>query len=315
MENKLLIAVLIPTMNRPLSLRRTLEGYLRAEKIPDHVVVVDQSEKETDQIENKKILQTYADKIKTTYVFQEKPSLTKARNTAVSLVEEEILVFSDDDVEVKKDTLLNVVKIMDDSKISMIAGWDELTPVSKSPIGYLVGTKSFVKRKTGHVTRSMLGRFPDEYEGRHLTEWAMGYFFVVRKSLLDKWKLKWDEKLTSYAYAEDLDFSYSYYKKSKAEDKKCILDDKIVVAHLASKEYRIPSRKHIFMYIINRAYLLYKHDMGNIAEILMEWCNFCFLIRSKISKENYGDYRDAIKCYKRVKQRLKCGELLAEFYQ
>ena len=58
MKNKLLIAVLIPTMNRPLSLRRTLEGYLRAEKIPDHVVVVDQSEKETDQIENNKIIQT-----------------------------------------------------------------------------------------------------------------------------------------------------------------------------------------------------------------------------------------------------------------
>ena len=314
MSNKLSIAVLIPTMNRPRSLKRTLDTYFNALVIPDQVIVVDQSINEEDRSKNKDIVESYSDKTQMIYWFQDTPSLTKARNTALSLTDKEILVFSDDDVDVKRDTLSYINRIMENKSISMIAGLDEFMPTSKSKIGYFIGTKSLRNRKIGHVTGSMLGRFPEDIQGEKLTQWAMGFFFVVKKSLIDKWNIKWDEELTSYAYAEDLDFSFSYYKKSCKEGLKCITSENVIVRHLASKEYRIPSRKHIFMFIINRAYLNYKHNMGRRAEVLMNWCNFCFLISSKIKRENYDDYRDAIKKYKTVKNQLKQGILKEEFY-
>lgn len=308
------MALLIPTMNRPESLERTLENFFEGEIIPDEVVVVDQSTGVDVRIKNEKIVLKYASKANMIYRYQEEPSLTKARNTAVKLSNCEIIIFSDDDVDVKKNTLKNVRDIMVDKSIAMIAGVDELTVQSNSKIGYLLGTKSYKKRHIGHVTGSMLGRFPDIVTEKTNTEWAMGFFFVVRKSLLDAWNLWWDEKLTSYAYAEDLDFSYSYYKKCKEKNLQCIMTNKVVVQHLASKEFRIPSRKHIFMYIINRAYLLYKHEMGKKAELLMNWSNICFLIWNKIKGANYKDYRDAIKEYNSIKKQLKNGVIKEQFY-
>jgi len=309
------IAVLIPTMNRPQSLKRTLAALMAGYTLPRHIVVVDQSKDSATRIENMSIVDKYKTTVKTTYYYQDTPSLTKARNHAMGLADEDILIFSDDDVDVKKDTITNVQRIMSDNQISMIAGLDELTPPSNSIIGYFMGTKSFRRRNTGHVTGAMLGRFPEHIFGTQKTEWAMGFFFAIRKSLAVKWGLEWDEKLISYAYAEDLDFSYSYFKKSREDGLMCVTNDSVVVQHLASKEYRIPSHKHIMMYIINRAYLLYKHNMSKTDELLMNWCNFCFLIQSKISGQNYQDYKDAIKRLKEVKSALKQGDLISDYYE
>lgn len=308
------MAVLIPTMNRPDSLRRTLETFFQGEVIPDELIVVDQSEKANDRNENKKITETYASFAKVKYIYQSIPSLTKARNEAFRECNSEIIIWSDDDVDVNKDTLNNIRIIMSHRDISMIAGWDEYSKESKSWLGYLLGTKSYKNRHIGYVTGSMLGRFPDRLSTFTSTQWAMGFFFVIRKSLMDKWNLKWDEQLTGYAYAEDLDFSYSYYKKSKAEHLKCIMSDKVIVKHLGSQEYRIPSRKHIFMYVINRAYLCYKHKMGKKGEIMMNWCNFWMMVRAFLKKDNYPYYRDAIKKEKNVHKYIKDGIIKDSFY-
>lgn len=314
-DTKQSIAVLIPTMNRPDTLKKTLNSYFSGIVIPDQIVVVDQSTEKNVRERIKNVVRAYADKSRVDYIFQRTPSSTMARNTAMRFCTTDIVIWSDDDVIVKKDTLSNIASIMSDSNISMIAGIDELTQDSKSIIGYFLGTKSFSKRNQGHVTKSMMGRFPNSSGGIHQTEWAMGFFFVIRRNLANEWNISWDEKLTGYAYAEDLDFSYNYYKKSHENGLRCITSDKVIVKHLASKEYRIPSRKHIFMFVINRAYLGYKHNMGKSSEIMMMWTNLAFLIKSKIDNKNYQDYKDAIKKCKEVKPMLKQGILKPEFYQ
>ena len=63
--------------------------------------------------------------------------------------------------------------------------------------------------------------FPTHIDSITDTEWAMGFFSVYRTFLIRKWNLKWDEHLINYAYPEDLDFSYSYYKYAKTEGFKC----------------------------------------------------------------------------------------------
>lgn len=291
------VSLLIPTMNRPDTLERTLESYFTADFYPSQLIVVDQSE----NIDVAKLVETivnkYSDITETIYVYQKTPSLTVARNRAMLYASNDVIVCSDDDIDVYNDTIKNVANVMEENSIAMIAGTDDNSSVASGKIGYFIGTKSYKYRNQGHVTQSMLGRFPSKVVNQVTpTMWAMGFFFVIRKSIVDKYQLEWDEKLPSYAYAEDLDFSFMYYKCSLKEKKICVLIPDVHVKHRVSQEYRIPSAKATYMYVLNRWYLSYKHNMKIISRIAMLWCDFWkYLVRIK-NKENPGDLSKAI-CY------------------
>ena len=308
MNNILPISVLIPTMNRPESLERTLKKYMSAKFVPAQIVVVDQSVKKDVADKNKKLLESIANEISFQYVYKKEPSLTKARNNALKEASNEIIICSDDDIDVYDNTLENVYLIMKDLNISMIAGLDDNMKLSSSKIGCLLGFKSLKNIHIGHVTSSMLGKFPDKIENETDTMWAMGFFFVIRKSLVNKWHLEWDEKLIGYAYAEDLDFSYAYYKKAKQENLRCIMTNKVRVLHLASQEFRTPTRKHMFMYVLNRYYLSNKHHMGWKSMISMKLTNNVMVLFQKLKGGNSKDLKDAIHYLKYHKEEIKQGK-------
>ncbi len=305
--NILPISLLIPTMNRPETLERTLKSYVSGDYQPSQIVVVDQSEREVAATEIQNILSKLPTEIQTEYVYQEIPSLTKARNAAKARAKEEILVYSDDDIEVYADTLKNVFDLLSNENISMIGAIDDLGKKSSTKAGYFLGTRSFKNRRIGCVTASVLGRYPDEIKGEIETQWAMGYFFAVKKSLTEKWGISWDENLTGYAYAEDLDFSYAYYKRSKLEGLKCILSDKVRVKHLVSQEYRIPSKKSTYMYVLHRAYLCHKHKMGFKSRLAIKWCDFWQWVERVVKKANSKDMRAAKKYLKKHKKEVYNG--------
>ena len=56
----------------------------------------------------------------------------------------------------------------------------------------------------------MRGRYPAPVADMVATDWAMGYFFCVRRSCMERWDCWFDENLKRYAYAEDLDVSIRY---------------------------------------------------------------------------------------------------------
>lgn len=288
------ISLLIPTMNRPESLKRTLNTYMSGLALPSQVIVVDQSQTEEMQKQNREVLDYYNDRTECKYVYQQKPSLTLARNNAFQYAKEEIIVYSDDDVDAYPQTLNNVFEVMKDASVSMIAGIDDNGNSNNSPLGFIVGTRSFKNRNIGHVTKSMLGRFPNSIQGEVNTQWAMGYFFVIRRSLVISWGLKFDENLESYALSEDLDFSYSYYKHSKKESYRCIISDKVHVKHLVSREYRVPSKKETYMFVLYRAYLSKKHGEGLYGRICCGWCDFWRLILRVKNHETPKDMYNAM---------------------
>lgn len=293
-------------MNRPETLKSTLDSFFNGDVLPTQVVVVDQSN-DINAKRTKDVCDKYSDKALMKYVHQKVPSLTKARNNAYKYATEEIIICSDDDVLIYEDTLKNIADIMKRKSVAMIAGIDDNTLSSSTNVGYLFGTKSYINRKIGHVTLSMLGRYPDNIRGEIETQWAMGYFFVVRKSLLDKWHIRWDENLTSYAYAEDLDFSFSYYKKAIKENLKCVLNEKVHVKHCVSNEYRTPSKKSTYMYVINRYYLSFKHNMGFKSRLAMKWCNMWRLMEKALKHEAPFDMLNAIKHLNKNKNDIKMG--------
>ena len=305
------ISLLIPTMNRPDSLKRTLLSYCQAEVIPSQIVIVDQSQSMEHSLRNKCLIddisREYCAEI--LYLYQKEPSLTKARNTAIKHAKHDIIICSDDDIDVYNDTLKNVIQIMADNNVAMIGGLNDNAGNSRSIIGYILGTKSFIKRNIGHVTKSVLGRYPKQVKGYVSTEWAMGYFFVIRKSLLVKWNVFWDENLTSYAYGEDLDFSHRYYLNANESGYNCILSEIVRVKHVVSQEYRIPSQKDTYMYVINRAYISHKWSCGFDVRLAMGWTNFWIVLLRFFKKENPKDMIKAIKYLRNNKDSIYSGKL------
>lgn len=292
--NSLKISLLIPTMNRPDSLEDTLYSYMNSKMIPDQIIIVDQSsERETIQ-KNKNILNSFSNKTETVFVHLDKPSLTMARNVAIGLAKNEIIICSDDDINVMDDTLSNIFDIMSTKDVALIAGQDIYSKKRGGRLfGYLIGTRSFKKRKIGHVTRSLLGRYPFVENGKEIeTEWAMGYFFAIRKSILVASKVIWDEKLRGYAFNEDLDFSFRYCKYSHSIGLRCILTNKVLVYHKVSKEYRVESDKELLMYVSHRIYLCHKLGYGSMHSV--KRTNRYMLLYFLLTKKNYAGMKKAI---------------------
>lgn len=313
MTSILPVSVLIPTMNRPNSLKNTLKSYLEADYIPAQIVVVDQS---NDEFKNevKSIVTGFDTSCNMNYIYQSTPSLTKARNNAVTHATEEIIICSDDDVEVRSYTVNAVNSLMQDETVALIAGMDDFFKQKLSKVGFVLGTRSFIRRNKGHITHSMLGRYPERVDSEINTEWAMGFFFAIRRSLLKKWNICWDEKLVSYGYPEDLDFSSRYCKRAAAEGLKCILHKDVYIKHMQSQEYRIPSAKNTAMYVINRYYLHYKNKGVKTSVAAMMWCDLWKTVERAVKRERPGDMLKAYKMYHKVKKQLKSGNLNPEFY-
>ena len=301
-------------MNRPDSLDRTLNHIAKANDIPQQIIVVDQSQDSNIRNQNEAVLKSYDVVESKIYLYQSIPSLTKARNNGFAKAENEIIICSDDDVDVPVDIFTNIAFLMNDENIAMVAAIDELTQQSKTSIGYFLGTKSYFNRNIGHVTWSILSRYPDNIGSRIETQWAQGFFFVIRKSCMERWKIKWDENLSSYAYAEDLDFSFSYYKSAKQEGMLCVIDPDIRVKHLATLEYRVPSAKSTYMYILNRKYLAYKHKMGIRGIICRNWCELWRFIEHIILKKDAMTFLKAYLCKFKYGKEINSGILDYEKY-
>ena len=315
-ENKM--TVIIPTMNRPVSLKETLDSYMRGSVVPDQFVVVDQTPDAEKRDSVRRLVTGYQQRAEVIYCYQARPSITMARNAGLRLARHEIIVFSDDDVIVQQGTIANILRIMDDATVSMIAGLNshDRHVGRYHVISYFFGRRSFRNRNIGHVTRSMYGNFPlNKVTEPTDTQWAMGFFFAVRRSLIERWNIRFDEALTGYAYLEDVDFSYSYYKRSSGEGLKCIFDPRVEVLHCYTGEWRIPPRKNTMMFVINREYLSYKHHMGWLSRVLTRWGNFgMFLLRLMQRRKPMDVLRAQLRCDAHRKE-IRRGRLMEAWYE
>ena len=73
------ISVIIPTMNRPETLERTLATYVSGDMVPDQIVIVDQTQDGQIRDKVRNIAQIY----RCDYIYLQKPSLTAARNAGL----------------------------------------------------------------------------------------------------------------------------------------------------------------------------------------------------------------------------------------
>ncbi len=314
MKKELPISIIIPTFNREEALKRTLFTINEFSKtIPNEIIVVDQSTKQETRKRICDCCNEFAS-IKCRYIFLEMPSSTKARNVGIEKACNDILVFMDDDVDLNSDTLGNIYELLSNESIAMVGVIDETLPTSGGTLGYLFSMKSYRNRNIGHVTKALLGRYPQNVKGTVDTMWAMGFCFAVKKQYVKKWNLFFDEKLTGYAYAEDLDFTYRYYRQAQKYQLKCLLSENVSVRHLETKEYRIPSKRNVFKYVINRKYLAYKYESPITTHISMCWSNIGLMLSRIANHESCYDIISASRRCHQLKKYLKKGIIKEEFF-
>ncbi|MCR4819789.1 MAG: glycosyltransferase [Elusimicrobiales bacterium] len=294
------VSVAIPTINRPESLKHTLDSYMSMKALPCEIIVVDQSASAEIRNEIESAVKALPENVKGVYIYQTKPSITDSRNRAFEAASNDILIYSDDDVEPEQEALENLYNLFQDEtggKTALVAsyGTGGAGPSAlKKMLGFITGARSWKNRNIGNVTMSMLGRYPAAIKTETATQWAMGYFFSVRRTLAEKWNIKSDSAMSGYAYAEDLDYTWRYCLKARGEGMKCIISPSVRVKHLVSREYRIPSKKHTWLYIVNRHYLLYKHKRPFPARLVLEWCNICRLLERVLKREKPVDFAAAL---------------------
>jgi glycosyltransferase involved in cell wall biosynthesis len=113
-----LVSVVLPTLNRASFVLETIRQLIAITSIPFEIIVVDQS----DQPLNIHILEQSSFLVDLKYMFQQKKSLTLARNNSLSLCNAEIVLFLDDDIELLSDIVLEHFNAHQSSSCHIVTG-------------------------------------------------------------------------------------------------------------------------------------------------------------------------------------------------
>jgi glycosyltransferase involved in cell wall biosynthesis len=255
------ITLIIPTYNRENSLFETLIAIdLISIDYPDEILIIYQGKLNIKSFEGKFL------HIKPIFIQSAVLSITSARNLGLKRAKNEFIVFSDDDIKVERETFTNIFHLLSNNSISLVAAQDLFNlNKPKSLLGYFFFKKSFFNRKIGNYTKIFYGSFPTTISEKTNTLWAMGFFFGIKKSNSINNSIYFDEKLKSYAYGEDLDFSIRYINVSNHLYKQfAVISNKVNVYHNVSQEYRIPKKEAEYSYIANRLYFMFKFKVNFI---------------------------------------------------
>ncbi len=303
MKNTVSISVVIPTLNRKKVLADTINSLLSGDFVPDEIIVVDQSDNILDVTD----FPAWSGIVK---VFKEDVlSSARARNIGVKEAKNDIILFCDDDIEVNRFTIGHMNSEMSRKDIALVATINCLDNSVydykekkgrkiRNIAGYICGTRSLGK-KGGYIVKwSMKGHYAEGMTKPHRTEWAYGFFFCVKKSLMEKWNIWFDENLIKYAFAEDMDFSCRYCRCSQKESLKTMVDPRIYVHHLISNEWRMPSEEAIFYGFINRWYLSYKlFPKQWWYRIGMVWSDIWYTMLVFRKKEKIMGFKSMVRTY------------------
>jgi glycosyltransferase involved in cell wall biosynthesis len=109
------VAVVICTRHRPALLRKCLEGIARLERAPDEVLVVDNT---SGDKEAEAVARAFA----ATYIVEQVPGASRARNRGLAESQSEIVAYLDDDATPDVHWLGNLIVPFEDPHVAAVAG-------------------------------------------------------------------------------------------------------------------------------------------------------------------------------------------------
>lgn len=314
LRNIIPVSVIIPTLNRHSVLTKTVQSLCEGEYVPKQIIIIDQT---SIPIESSAFGSTNGIEIIIKHL--NVASSSCARNIGINESSEQILLFCDDDILINNETLLRLYTEISKPQVGLVAAihyQDNLyfenrkTSWVKELGGTLLGMKKFW-RKDGYVIKSnMRGRYSYSISTITNTDWAMGYFFCIKKSILSFMDQYFDEHLIRYAYAEDLDFTYRYCIEAKKLGLITVVDPELYVNHLASKEWRVPKQEEVNYVYINRRYLSWKLFPSKYHyRVAMSIFDHFYLLTQLRNKDYSREIKKALNLCKRNKDKIRSGNI------
>lgn len=111
------VAVVVCTRDRPDDLHRCLTSVLSSGRRPDQIVVVDNA---STSDRTREVVASFGGQV--SYVHEPEPGLDRARNRGLSIVECDIVLFTDDDVEVHASWVDRLAACFEDPAVAAAAG-------------------------------------------------------------------------------------------------------------------------------------------------------------------------------------------------
>jgi glycosyltransferase involved in cell wall biosynthesis len=255
------LSIVIATYRRAQSLGKTLATIAAQHRLPDEVIVVDQSPDEERAAVREAIEKAALAGLGVRLIWSETPSSTHARNLGLDAASGDWIVFSDDDVDWPAGVMASLSeKIESNPNVALVAARDLCLPQTRRPfwqklVAAIFMVDSWGCLRRGRVFESMQARYPQPIIGDMETEWAMGYWFAVDRRLVLRHRLVFDEKMSRYAQAEDMLFSHQFYMAALREGRTCIVSEGLAVSHLVSQEWREPTAFSDLCSVWNRIYV------------------------------------------------------------
>jgi glycosyltransferase involved in cell wall biosynthesis len=216
------VSVIVPTMNRPDSLRRALDSILSQTRRPDEVVVVDDGE--SDEAALRGILQGSGTRL--VYVKKDRRGICRSRNEGVRASSGDILVFIDDDVVMQPGYIEGFLRIFASDTAGRIGGLtgrirrfkngvplpEEHRLTWEDRIGRLF---LFSPSRGGIVLPSGFRRSVLWPIGRVPVEFLQGGNMAVRREVFEfgSFDENLDHQGGGYSLGEDVQFSYPMRKR------------------------------------------------------------------------------------------------------
>jgi GT2 family glycosyltransferase len=183
------VSVIIATRDRPELLRQSIESILAGDSLPAELIVADQSTGEPASL-------PASDEVEIVHLPLESTGLSRGRNAAIAAARNDVLAFTDDDVEVKADWLRRLVEALLAAPERTAVTGTVLPPATGYPPGHVPSMTYRTERATfsGRLFADVL--FPNNMAIRRAAFHEVGTF---------------DERLgagTDFGGAEDNDFGF-----------------------------------------------------------------------------------------------------------
>jgi glycosyltransferase involved in cell wall biosynthesis len=266
------LSVVVPTMNRPKDLEALFASLVRQKRLPDEVIVVDQSTNNLSKIVVSDFKTRYAElPVAFRHVEQEEKSLVKARNAGLALASGDVVSFVDDDAVLFEDYYERVLeRFATDPSVGAISG---NTIVKQKPAGWKWGLRRalmrafLLSRFDGRMTASGFGYpiYEREIDRDVAVEFLPGCNMNFRRECLAG--ERFDEWFTGYSFREDCEFSYRISRKTRTV---MIPDAKLYHNYATGNRLDLAALKR--MEIRNYRYIFRKHKRrGPLSESLFAY--------------------------------------------
>lgn len=214
------IAAIIPTFRRWPHLLATVQQLMDQSRVPDEIIIIDQTPQSEIDAHQLRQLDRYADRCRRLiYRHQAQAHVYRARNAAARLAASDLLLYLDDDVILDRQLVEHHMSILEDESIDAVAG-----RVIRRGID--TAHRPPPLRDASPVARAyQFGVYRDDVRLENVAHCPAGHFCVRRRVLEEVGG--WDEHILTYG---DKDMGLRLH----ASGKKIVYDPRPELVHLAA---------------------------------------------------------------------------------